>query len=167
MSRQIGGRTSLEQTSLRRNPYSVAFDALGWVDCDSAATSLASTSANGEQSKTRRKIWWRQHHFYYLFVSQRFKWKTFLISISESWFEHNYLLDHLTDLICCLTKLSMKIIFIIIQIFEMQNQFLILLKYFFKILWSDSIRTILLEIHFICSQNLCNIISGFKCCPFS
>ncbi len=63
MSRQIGGRTSLEQTSLRRNPYSVAFDALGWVDCDSAATSLASTSANGEQSKTRRKIWCRQHHF--------------------------------------------------------------------------------------------------------
>jgi hypothetical protein len=56
MSRQIGGRTSLEQTSLRRNPYSVAFDALGWVDCDSAATSLASTSANGEQGKTRRKI---------------------------------------------------------------------------------------------------------------
>jgi hypothetical protein len=42
MGRQIGGRGSIHEghssaPSLRRNPYSVAFDALGWVDVDSAA----------------------------------------------------------------------------------------------------------------------------------
>lgn len=64
MNRQIGGRGQLpeDRPSLRRNTYSVAFDALGWVDCDppttmsTGATRLAPTmSTNGDQNKFRRK----------------------------------------------------------------------------------------------------------------